>query len=117
MTFRQVRDELKVEALQFVKEQRIRCLLRGEWFPINTESEGRSGRKTRGGDDNATTYTEGRETQRDVKKSSTDPYLNWRFVKLSHNRRYLHYTDFEAEVAVSPSLEDLTEKSKFSCGK
>jgi len=112
MVHRQVRDELKVEALQFVKEQRIRCLLRGEWFPINTDGEGRSGRKTRGGDDSATTHTESREIHRETKKSSTDPYLNWRFVKLSHNRRYLHYADFEAEAAVSPNLEDLTEKSK-----
>ncbi|KAF8455651.1 ELMO/CED-12 family-domain-containing protein [Terfezia claveryi] len=111
---RQVRDELKIEALQFVKEQRIRCLLRGEWFPINTDGEGRSGRKTRGGDDGATTHTELRETHRETKKSSTDPYLNWRFVKLSHNRRYLHYTDFEAESAVSPNLEDLTEKIDLS---
>uniref|UniRef100_A0A093V5Q4 Engulfment and cell motility protein 1 n=1 Tax=Talaromyces marneffei PM1 TaxID=1077442 RepID=A0A093V5Q4_TALMA len=30
---RQVRDELQHEALQFVKEQRIRCLLQGAWFP------------------------------------------------------------------------------------
>ncbi|RAL66466.1 hypothetical protein DID88_006156 [Monilinia fructigena] len=29
----QVREELKHEALQFVKEQRIRCLLQGAWFP------------------------------------------------------------------------------------
>ncbi|KAF7563806.1 hypothetical protein G7046_g347 [Stylonectria norvegica] len=28
----QVREELKQEALQFVKEQRIRCLLQGSWF-------------------------------------------------------------------------------------
>lgn len=108
-----MRDELKVEALQFVKEQRIRCLLRGEWFSINGENDGRNGRKTRGGDDGATTHTEGKETYKETKKSSTDPYLNWRFVKLSHNRRYLHYADFDAETTVSPSLEDLTEKSKF----
>lgn len=110
MGCRQVRDELKIESLQFVKEQRIRCLSRGEWFPINTDGEARSGRKTRGGDDSATTYTEG---TRDAKKSSADPYLNWRFVKLSHNRRYLHYADFESETGISPTLEELTEKSKL----
>ncbi|KAA8644879.1 ELMO/CED-12 family protein [Aspergillus tanneri] len=30
---RQVREELHQEVLQFVKEQRIRCLLQGCWFP------------------------------------------------------------------------------------
>ncbi|KAJ5602180.1 Engulfment/cell motility ELMO [Penicillium lagena] len=32
---RQVREELQHEALQFVKEQRIRCLLQGAWFSLD----------------------------------------------------------------------------------
>ncbi|KAI5808125.1 ELMO/CED-12 family-domain-containing protein [Peziza echinospora] len=119
---RQVRDELKMEALQFVKEQRIRCLLRGEWFPVTNEFERNNGRsKTRGGnngDDGATMYTEGggRETRdRDHKKNNQqDSGLNWRFVKLSHNRRHLHYGDFEAELTTTPTLEELTEKIDLS---
>ncbi|KAG9242049.1 ELMO/CED-12 family-domain-containing protein [Calycina marina] len=31
-----IRTDLKQDALQFVKEQRIRCLLEGSWFPCNT---------------------------------------------------------------------------------
>lgn len=67
----QVRDELKHEALQFVKEQRIRSLLSGAWFPHAS---------------------------------------NWRFVKLSHNRRFLHYADFNAQTEKEPLLDDLNEK-------
>ncbi|CAG8127502.1 unnamed protein product [Penicillium salamii] len=37
---RQVRDELHHEALQFVKEQRIRSLLHGCWFALNAKSDG-----------------------------------------------------------------------------
>ncbi|KAI9759165.1 MAG: hypothetical protein M4579_002538 [Chaenotheca gracillima] len=48
---RQVREELRHEALQFVKEQRIRCLLDGTWFPndfgyarsVSDRKEGGSG--------------------------------------------------------------------------
>lgn len=88
----QVRDELKQEALQFVKEQRIRCLLDGAWFPrstskANSEDYGRSGR---------------------------GPIASWRYVRLSHNRRYLHYADFITQRAQDPSLDQLPEKIDLS---
>ena len=81
----QVRDELHNEALQFVKEQRIRCLLQGAWFP--TESVGE--------DPNRTVQL-------------------WRCVQLSHNRRYLHYADFESVPQEHPDLEGLPYKSTSS---
>jgi hypothetical protein len=82
----QVRDELKHEALQFVKEQRIRCLLQGSWFtkPMpHTRQE---------------SYTKRRL------------YQPWRYAKLSHNRRYLHYADFPDKLPYEPGLDTLTEK-------
>lgn len=82
----QVRDELKHEALQFVKEQRIRCLLQGSWFtkPMpHTRQE---------------SYTKRRL------------YQPWRYAKLSHNRRYLHYADFPEKLSYEPGLDALTEK-------
>lgn len=84
----QVRDELKHEALQFVKEQRIRCLLQGAWFPksfLNKNDAFRNG------------------TQR---SSAT----SWRYVRLSHNRRYLHYADFSSQSVKGPGLDELSEK-------
>ncbi|CZR65795.1 related to ELMO2 protein [Phialocephala subalpina] len=90
----QVRDELKNEALQFVKEQRVRCLLDGAWFPRSVQ----------------------------YKSSMDDGYRNgprtsnaaWRFVKLSHNRRYLHYADFGSQMTKDPPLNDLAEKIDLS---
>ena len=87
-----MRGELKTEALQFVKEQRIRCLLRGAWFPVSAPR----------------TETSGLKIQMD--KKSTD---GWRYVRLSHNRRYLHYCDYENETVYEPKLEELPEKSKL----
>jgi engulfment/cell motility protein 1 len=81
----QVRDELKHEALQFVKEQRIRCLLSGAWFPKSSP-------------------------QNDKRHSST----SWRYVKLSHNRRYLHYSDFVSQTKHEPALDELSEKLDLS---
>jgi len=82
----QVREVLKQEALQFVKEQRVRCLLQGSWFSrqtLNRDANGDGGNKTT---------------------------TSWRFAKLSHNRRFLHYCDFEQQMAQDPGLDNLTEK-------
>lgn len=86
---RQVRDELYNESVQFVKEQRVRCLLRGSWFPLSADDD-----KFEPVDSNA------------EKK--------WRFARLSHNRRSLHYADFELREAKEPSLADLTETIDLS---
>ncbi|KAH8175974.1 ELMO/CED-12 family protein [Sarocladium implicatum] len=85
----QVRDELKQEALQFVKEQRVRCLLQGSWFSKPTPRRDQ-------GDDPA--------------KPKLYTATPWRFARLSHNRRFLHYADFEEKLPQDPSLEQLTEK-------
>lgn len=74
----QMRDELDYEALQFVKEQRIRCLLAGAWFPNGL-------------------------------LNPTNP-PSQRYVRLAHNRRFLHYADFDARRDEAPVLEELLKK-------
>lgn len=64
----QVREQLYHESLQFMKEQRVRCLLKGSWFPTTAAISGAN---------------PGRETQ-----------PMWRYVRLSHNRRWLHYQNY-----------------------
>ncbi|KAB5536424.1 ELMO/CED-12 family protein [Coniochaeta sp. 2T2.1] len=86
----QVREELKHEALQFVKEQRIRCLLQGSWFSKPTPKQ------------------HNRQDSYNTKRGRL--YQPWRFAKLSHNRRYLHYADFAQQLAHDPGLDALTEK-------
>ncbi|EAW13572.1 ELMO/CED-12 family protein [Aspergillus clavatus NRRL 1] len=83
---RQVRDELQHEALQFIKEQRIRCLLEGCWFPIVTNESG-------------------------VVAAGNIPH---RYVQLSHNRRFLHYGDFESVINSKVDLDALPGKVDLS---
>ena len=90
---RQVRDELNHEALQFVKEQRIRCLLQGAWFPNEMAYKAEAGPVTK----------------QDLKRTVPTSY---RYVRLSHNRRYLHYADFDAQGDHEPGLDMLPTKSK-----
>ena len=86
---RQVRDELSHESLQFVKEQRVRCLLAGSWFPLSAD---------------------------DTKFEPVDANAEhkWRYVRLSHNRRFLHYANFEIRESKDPALADLAEKIDLS---
>jgi engulfment and cell motility protein 1 len=89
---RQVKDELHHEALQFVKEQRIRCLLQGTWFPIGpSEADGSLKRDDPGG----------------------LALSNYRYVQLSHNRRYLHWADFDTMGDQEPELDSLPDKSTY----
>lgn len=87
----QIRDELDHEALQFVKEQRIRCLLAGAWF-LN---------------DRGYQSEDGISTKQDLKSSNSTPH---RYAKLGHNRRFLHYADFNVRGDEEPNLEALVEK-------
>ncbi|KAI8632370.1 ELMO/CED-12 family-domain-containing protein [Xylariaceae sp. FL1651] len=88
--FYKVRDSLKQEALTFVKEQRIRCLLQGSWFSKpaprkDSRSENSQNRRATHG-------------------------TLWRYAKLSHNRRFLHWADFGLRTGQEPGLDILTEK-------
>ncbi|KAL8730659.1 MAG: hypothetical protein Q9166_003972 [cf. Caloplaca sp. 2 TL-2023] len=87
----QVRDELNHEALQFMKEQRIRCLLNGAWFT--------NGQGFRGEPDPV--------TQQKVDRPQASPH---RYAKLSHNRRYLHYADFDVKGDQDLDLDSLHGK-------
>lgn len=87
---KQVRSDLNRESLAFVKEQRIRCLLHGSWFQKPA-------------------------SRKDSRGESVPPRRAangtlWRFAKLSHNRRFLHYADFALRTGSDPSLDFLGEK-------
>lgn len=83
----QIRDELRNEGIQFMKEQRLRVLLQGAWFPHPAVSK------------NYKDHNNSQETKR-----------GWQYVKLSHNRRYLHHADFEDRSSKDPPLDSLAQK-------
>ncbi|KAI2635273.1 ELMO/CED-12 family-domain-containing protein [Xylaria nigripes] len=88
--FSKVRQSLQEEAFTFVKEQRVRCLLQGSWF-----SKPAPRRESR---------SEGSQDQRAIHGTL------WRYAKLSHNRRYLHWADFGLRTGQEPGLDALSEK-------
>jgi hypothetical protein len=104
----QVREELRQEALQFVKEQRVRCLLEGSWFakPMPRRDTNGTHRDDAGANG---TLPQGQQPRRRLYTPTP-----WRFARLSHNRRFLHYADFEAQTPQPPGLDILTDKIDLS---
>lgn len=103
----QIREELKHEALQFVKEQRIRCLLSGAWFPKPFFSPQQNQASISISEDQSLSSS----ARHEYKGKSV---AGWRYVQLSSNRRYLHYLDFEEKANYEPSIDQLTERIDLS---
>ena len=81
-----VRDQLYRESLLFLKEQRIRCLLAGAWFPAASTPAADAA---------------------DASPPPTAATTSWRFVRLGPERRWLHLREYPAPTPVDPPLADL----------
>ncbi|KAK9476025.1 ELMO/CED-12 family-domain-containing protein [Lipomyces japonicus] len=131
-----LKSQLGQEVLQFVMDQRINCLLKGAWFLNNPPDSlaarftvqqpqpqqqvfSSSPRRSRDGDllnfDGSSTRTPSTGSA----SASTSTATNasnawtgknyWKFVQLSHNRRQLHWGDFDRKLSEKqrPSLDEL----------
>lgn len=88
---RNLRAKLYKESYEFVRQQRIQCLLQGAWFvnglPLNH-----------------TTTVNSNPNQR-------KPNRPWRYMRLDRNMKYLHYVDAASKFPVRPiGFEDLPDK-------
>ncbi|CAK5267685.1 unnamed protein product [Mycena citricolor] len=88
---RNLRAKLYKESFEFVKQQRIQCLLQGAWF-INAVPSGSS-------------------AAREAPRRPTRP---WRFMRLDPGLKYLYYTDSTVKFAVRSGFEDLPERIDVS---
>ena len=75
-----------------MREQRIKCLLKGTWFPIVSSSTSPS----------------------DISITSADSQklrvTAWRFVRLSTDRKYLHHASHTNKLAKPPQLHEMNDK-------
>ncbi|KAF7294500.1 ELMO domain-containing protein [Mycena kentingensis (nom. inval.)] len=82
---RNLRAKLYKESYEFVRQQRIQCLMQGAWFinalpPNSTASNPRR------------------------------PSRPWRFMRLDPGMKFLHYVDSAMKFAIRSGLEDLPER-------
>ncbi|KAF9218953.1 hypothetical protein BS17DRAFT_718897 [Gyrodon lividus] len=85
---RNLKEKLTRESADFVRQQRIQCLLQGAWF-INGVSPSQTGHIKR-------------------------PNAQWRFMRLDNGYKYLHYVDSPAKFEVRNGLEDLPERNEIA---
>ncbi|KAF7309761.1 ELMO domain-containing protein [Mycena indigotica] len=82
---RNLRAKLYKESYEFVRQQRIQCLMQGAWFinalPANSTSA-----------------------------NPRRPTRPWRFLRLDPGMKYLHYVDSSIKFAIRSGLEDLPER-------
>lgn len=83
---RNLKKKLYKESFEFVRQQRIQCLLQGAWF-MNAVPFGVSS-----------------------KELSRRPARPWRFMRMDNGLRYLHYVDSAVKFPVRAGLEDLPER-------
>lgn len=86
------REELQGEATSFMSEQRIRCMLQGQWFPTEHEYSGQE--------------NGGPVHDDDLHARST----YYRYIRLAEDRRFLHWGDFEQREEPWPTVDQLPEK-------
>ncbi|KAF8159524.1 ELMO/CED-12 family-domain-containing protein [Crassisporium funariophilum] len=86
---RNLRAKLYKESFEFVRQQRIQCLLQGAWF-VNALPQ---------------------SSPREATRRSSRP---WRFMRLDTGMKYLHYVDSAIKFPVRNGLEDLPERIDIS---
>ncbi|KAI0078722.1 hypothetical protein K474DRAFT_1641153 [Panus rudis PR-1116 ss-1] len=88
---RNLKAKLYKESFEFVRQQRIHCLMQGAWFM------------------NAIPMAS--NIPRDTIRKPTRP---WRFMRLDTGGKYLHYVDSAIQIPVRNGIEDLPERIDVS---
>ncbi|KAJ3823203.1 ELMO/CED-12 family-domain-containing protein [Lentinula raphanica] len=83
---RNLRAKIFKESYEFVRQQRIQCLMQGAWFVIALPSNAPQPRDSR------------------------RPSRPWRYVDLDNSLKYLHFVDSAVKFPVRGGLEDLPER-------
>lgn len=116
---RGLRNRLYRESFEFVRQQRVQCLLEGGWFRVEgvAGGEGHAAAPAAAATRPSTTLrrTATRDDNNVVHAAPPSSSRPWRFMRLSPNKRSLHYTDArEPHAFVRSGLEDLTERIELS---
>jgi engulfment/cell motility protein 1 len=94
-SIRNLRGRLYRESYEFVRQQRIQCLLEGAWF------------RNPSGNTASTVQSRSAKMPPSVVQSSSKP---WRFYRLSPNRKYLYYCEAAERRTIRSGLDDLPER-------
>ncbi|CAG8758724.1 9945_t:CDS:2, partial [Cetraspora pellucida] len=83
-------NDMEATVDDFPKQQRIKCLLFGDWFPMITPANIPTNQQNLG--------------RRSIYNKK------WRFYRLSPNLKFLHYSDFTEKTFMRDGVEELPER-------
>lgn len=102
-----LREKLYRENWEFMRRQRVQCLLDGAWFRVAGST--RFGSAAVGAD--ATTPGQTTPSRKTAATNGTPASLKpWRFYRLSSSKRLLHYCESSEPHAVRNGLDDLPNR-------
>jgi len=93
---RNLRGRLYRESYEFVRQQRIQCLLEGAWF--------------RNPASNMNNHAMNRTSKSSMTTNVQPSGKSWRFYRLSPNRKYLYYCEAAERGPIRSGLDDLHER-------
>ena len=106
--FRNLRNRLNKQSFDFIKRQRIGCLLQGAWFPCPQSNQRIVAMAT--GNSLSTSTTTNSNTS-----TTTTSSKRWRYYKLSPSKKTLLYGDFsEKYPVIIKSCDKLPNKVDLS---
>ncbi|GAC94933.1 hypothetical protein PHSY_002506 [Pseudozyma hubeiensis SY62] len=117
-SIRNLRGRIYRESYEFVRQQRIHCLLEGAWFRNVSGSSGgvlasggRQRRESTSTVDTAVPAAVGRDA---AGKGASAVYKPWRFYRLAPNKKLLYYCDSSERFPIRGGLDDLPERIDLS---
>jgi len=88
---RNMRAKLYKESFEFVRQQRVHCLMQGAWFMNAMPLASNASRDT-------------------IRK----PSRPWRFMRLDPNMKYIHFVDSQVKFVIRNGIEDLSDRIDVS---
>ncbi|CDW96845.1 hypothetical protein, partial [Sporisorium scitamineum] len=115
-SMRNLRGRIYRESYEFVRQQRIQCLLEGAWFcnvatpaanALSNHSKQRRG-------SSSTVDTAVPATRATGNGASSGTPKPWRFYRLAPNKKFLYYCDSLERFPIRGGLDDLAERIDLS---
>ena len=113
-SIRNLRGRIYRESYEFVRQQRIQCLLEGAWFrnpsTPSAAALGNRSKQRRG----STSTTETALPAINASNGAAVHTKPWRFYRLAPNKKFLYYCDSADRFAIRGGLDDLPERFDLS---
>lgn len=117
-SIRNLRGRIYRESYEFVRQQRIQCLLTGAWFhnpsTPSAAALGNGNKQRRGSTSTVGTSHTALPAIAASANGASKSTKPWRFYRLAPNKKWLYYCDSSERFSIRGGLDDLSERIDLS---